>query len=89
MNKFTQHIPNFVDDDNPVVIEFDTTVELLTNRFFNRWNTNDFMGFRYNTFLKALIVLTREPNGKNSWWVVGYTESPLTDLQEFYIPDKE
>ena len=71
MNKFTQHIPNFVDGATPEIFEFETTEQLLNSEVVKRYKGDDFSNFAMSD--SHLMVIS--DNGFN-WWVVGRIQDP-------------
>lgn len=72
MNKFTQHIPTFCEDFEPIVIEFDDIQELLQNPLFNRHrNKPDF-----NYFAMDREYLMAISDDEFRWFPMGRIEKP-------------
>ena len=73
MNKFKQHIPNFVDvDECSDWIEFETTQDLLKLEIVQRYGKRkDFSHFALSN--SCLMEISDEGF---HWWVVGYIADP-------------
>ena len=68
MNRFTQHIPNFVQTDNkPHSFEFKSTEELLNNENIKQFAKHD--GF--SSFALSGNHLMQILNDGFKWWVIG------------------
>ena len=81
MNKFKQHIPNFVDFGKaPEWIEFETTEDLLNLEVVQRYSKRrDFSHFAISGDLLISIL-----DKGYKWWVVGYIEDPtVVDLPKW------
>lgn len=73
MNKFKQHIPNFVDvDDQPMWIPFETTIDLLNIEIVKRYGNHE--GFSH--FAMSDNHLMEISDNGFRWWVIGYIEKP-------------
>lgn len=73
MNKFQQHIPNFVDNRDPVpVYEFETTKELLNLDIVKKYID----GRDYHKFVMSDNYLMIIWEDGFRWWVVGYITNP-------------
>lgn len=68
MNKFTQHIPNFVSGVDPLIIEFETFDELLNTQFFIG-QKNEYDDFSHFASSDEMIMLVRDDGYR--WWVLG------------------
>lgn len=82
MNRFTQHIPTFVDyrEDKTPSFEFETTEQLLAHEWVAVHKTRK--GF--DRFVKSDRYLMTESNDGFSWWVIGYLEDPSSvDLPQW------
>ena len=70
MNKFRQHIPNFVDTDPAPDFDFETTQDLLALEVVRRYGQRkDFSHFAMHG--NCLMEIS---DGGHYWWVVGYVE---------------
>lgn len=74
MNKFTQHIPAFVDIDRDAdrSFEFETTDELLNHEIVQRYGKGD----NFSHFAISENHLMEIKDDGFHWWVVGYIEKP-------------
>lgn len=77
LNRFKQHIPNFVDVDNPPEwIEFKTTEDLLSIATVTQW-AKPMNGKPFSHFAMSDNRLIAIYDYGFHWWVVGYIEHPL------------
>lgn len=80
MNQFRQHIPNFIDNDDPNTFTFETTQEFLDNEYIN-WYTKQQNFFRLSKQDDCVIL---EKDDGFYWWVLGYIKDPASlDLPEW------
>lgn len=72
MNKFTQHIPSFIETDlPPPSFEFETTEQLLNHELVKRYIDD-----KFSHFAMSGNTLMRISDDGYSWWVVGYIKEP-------------
>ena len=73
MNKFTQHMPNFVDTREPApCAEFETTEDLLNLEIMQKcMRRKDFSHFA----MQGNCLMEISDNGF-FWWVIGYIKYP-------------
>ncbi len=90
MIKFTKHIPNFVDlDEPPPVLYFNTEEELLEHPDIQRWKRNGDRVFHQFSVLseeeedESECTLIIECDGGYWWWVLGYVDQPTLNLPEW------
>jgi len=72
MNKFTQHIPSFVDTDKRLIIEFETPEELFNHQYFQ-------LVTKYSKFSHFAIhnrYLMEISDEGFHWWVLGMVDKP-------------
>ncbi len=81
MNKFTQHIPAFVDQrEKPPSFDFETTEELLSSEIVSRYKKDD--GFSHFVMSENCLMTISDNGFKH--WVVGYIKNPeLIDLPQW------
>ena len=71
-NHFRQRVPGFVDIDNFIEFDFDTTEELVNHSFIQNW---------LNTCPSSILVKSREVlmvvyNEGFNWWGIGFISNP-------------
>ena len=72
MNSFKQHIPTFVEiDEPPPIYEFKTTEELLALKVVQQYKDKDFSYFALSG--NCLMVVSKKGF---HWWAVGYIKDP-------------
>ncbi|MDY6893944.1 MAG: hypothetical protein SVO01_00780 [Thermotogota bacterium] len=75
MNKFIQHIPNFIEVDKPRWIEFETIEDLLNIPVVKQWKKPiNGKSFSYFAISDNVLIVVHD-NGFH-WWAVGYIEKP-------------
>ena len=75
MNRFKQHIPNFVDVDKPSKwIEFESTEDLLSLEIVQRYGKRQ----NFSYFALSDNCLMEICDDGFYWWVVGYIDDPST-----------
>lgn len=74
MNRFKQHIPNFVDVDKPEWIAFETTKDLVGLEVVKRYEKRN----KLSHFVLSDNCLMVISDDGFYWWVVGYIEDPTT-----------
>lgn len=91
MNKFTQHIPNFVDWREPKPsFEFETLEELLNHKIvasYSKWD--GFTRYAKSGDVENHLMIMFENN--ESWWVVGRVKdtsvlNELPNYQDLKVP---
>ncbi|MFH0952362.1 MAG: hypothetical protein V1838_04205 [Patescibacteria group bacterium] len=82
MNEFKQHIPNFIDIEDPPAVKFETTDDLLNLEIVQRYGKGkDFSHFAISG--NCLMEISDEGEGLH-WWVVGYIKEPdKVDIPKF------
>jgi hypothetical protein len=71
-NHFRQRVPRFVDGDNPLEFDFDTTEELVNHPLIRKL-------MNYNTssiLVKSDEFLMEVYNEGFSWWCIGWISNP-------------
>ncbi len=85
--KITQHIPGFVQtDDPPETAEYASAAELLAVPFVHRWTTvkpgfHQFSSSRRNQMTRPYLMA--EFDEGRVWYVVGFMDGDLPDLPEW------
>ena len=76
MNKFIQHIPGFVDVNEPAKeIEFETTEDLLAIDVVKQW-TKPMDGKPFSHFAMSENCLMAMHDDSFHWWAVGFVGDP-------------
>jgi hypothetical protein len=81
MNKFTQHIPSFMDGFEPRVYEFESTEQLLSYDFFKSIAQRP----KFSHFAMHRSHLMEISDEGFHWWVLGRIEHP----EEMDLPQWE
>jgi hypothetical protein len=76
MNKFTQHVPSFVDISERFESEFNNTEELLEFNYVQAWSNLS----HFHQFSISDNKLMAEFKDGTEWWVIGYIKNPK-DIQ--------
>lgn len=83
MNKFKQHVPNFIDGVDPVTYEFSTTAELLAKPRLAEWAAAP----KFSHFAMSDKSLVAILDDGFEWWVCGFISDPSAmDLPKWEGP---